>query len=797
MRSIMDFEFETAQMQNTHFHQNLEIIYILEGCARIEVEGERSLLNKSDYILINANRRHSVRSEEGELLTASFRIDFASLAEYLGTNRLLFRCSTVADKNEAYEKLRKVLDRILSRYYDRQNEGAIYLNSIYYEAVYLLVTHFMIRTDDIRLNGHTSPDDARVLEIQNYVQANYPSQISLSDLAGKLYLSNAYLSKYIKKRFGMSFLEYVNNIRLFHAVDDLVYTDKKITRIALENGFPTTAAFNKAFKDVYLMTPSAYRNSLNKGDGQYAEEEEKRKQVEKKVKAYLQRQTKVPEFSGEEETKLLEADAGKKEEYVRAWDGIINAGSVQVLLGSSMQEQILLLHREIGFRYVRLWNIFVKDMYEEKGGERHYNFSRLDRVLDFLTENGLKPYIELSFKPIHVSYSINVSLMNTDNDIIFNDSESYDEVMRDFAVHLTNRYGVREIETWYFELWKDERMNMLDENGRYFDCFESGYRALKRMSENIKVGGAGFALGYDHFHYRQLIRNWKKRQIRPDFISVYSYSYLLLYQDGVYFGKRSLDIDFVRNQTEIFRKMLREEEFEAPEFHITEWNFTISNRNCINDSCGQGAFVMKTCIDMIGKTDMMGFWYGSDLFSEYYDSEAVLCGDIGLLTKDSIKKPSFLAFHFLKSLQKYLLARSEDAVITTDGRGRYVIACHNCKQFSYRYNLKEEQEIQIADLEEIYEDLDPVRREFCIRGVENGDYIVRVFYVNRENGSVQDIWKDMEYMQNLSRGEIDYMRREASPKVEMKRLRVKDGVLRIATEMQPHEIKKLDISYQF
>ena len=27
--------------------------------------------------------------------------------------------------------------------------------------------------------------------------------------------------------------------------------DRKITRIALDNGFPTTAAFNKAFKEVY------------------------------------------------------------------------------------------------------------------------------------------------------------------------------------------------------------------------------------------------------------------------------------------------------------------------------------------------------------------------------------------------------------------------------------------------------------------------------------------------------------------------------------------------------------------
>ena len=96
--------------------------------------------------------------------------------------------------------------------------------------------------------------------------------------------------------------------------------------------------------------------------------------------------------------------------------------------------------------------------------------------------------------------------------------------MEEFAVHLANRYGVEELETWYFELWKDERDKYAEENGRYFECFETGCHALKKISDRIKVGGAGFALAYDRYQYRELIRNWKKREIRPDFISVYSYS---------------------------------------------------------------------------------------------------------------------------------------------------------------------------------------------------------------------------------------------------------------------------------
>ena len=55
----------------------------------------------------------------------------------------------------------------------------------------------------------------------------------------------------------------------------------------------------------------------------------------------------------------------------------------------------------------------------------------------------------------------------------------------------------------------------------------------------------------------------------------------------------------------------------------------------------------------------------------------------------------------------------------------------------------------------------------------------------------------MEYINNLSKGEIEYMRRTATPRVEMKRIHVEDHVLRIDTKLKAHEIKALDIHYQF
>jgi beta-xylosidase/AraC-like DNA-binding protein len=797
MRTIMDFEFDTSEVQNTHFHQNLEIVYVLEGSVEVQIESETYNLKKGDFLLINANKRHSLRATKEEILLASFRVNFTMLAEYMGTNQLLFWCNTTADRSESYVQLKKVLDRMLNRFYDKEKEGAIYLNSIYYEAIYLLVAYFMIKADDARMKENFTPDNSRIFEIQNYVQANYQKQLSLNDLAKKLYLSNAYLSKYIKKHFGLSFLEYVNNVRLFHAVDELVYSEKKITRIALDNGFPTTAAFNKAFKEIYNMTPSAYRSTVHKED-EKNETAEVQKELDKRVKEYLTGKEPAEDNTATRNMNLFVVDANKTSKWKKTWDKIINMGNIDSLLNYDVQSQLLIMQKEIGFSYVRIYNIFMQDMYYENiSGDNKYNFSRIDRGLDFLVEHNLKPYIELSFKPTDVNYTINSSVGDRYNEIIFHDRESYVEVMQAFSSHIANRYGVNEIESWYFELWKDDRLNMLDAKGWYFDCFEIGYHALKKISSKIKVGGAGFALGYDRYQYSILIKNWKTRSVRPDFISVYSYSYLLLQQDGVYFGKRSLDNSFVKNQLELFKDVLKAEDFMPDELHITEWNFTISNRNCINDSCAQGAYIVKTCIESIGEADMMGYWHGSDLHTEYYDSDAVLYGDNGLLTRDGIKKPSFYAFHFLKFLKKGLLGKTENALLTTDGRGVYTIACHNCKKFNYRYTMKDEKDIRVDDIDSLYEDTDSIHLKFQINNVENGNYVMRVFYVNEDNGSIQNIWKDMDYIGNLSKGEVEYMKRSANPKVDMRRITVEDNVLRIETKLKAHEIKVLDIHYQY
>lgn len=792
-RKLMQFHFIAQAETATHYHQNPEMFYVLRGNLDIKIDDKMYKMQSGDIVLINANKRHTVIGNE-ELLGARFEIDFHLLAEYMGAMQLLFWCNTVADRNHAYSNLRRLLDRILTRYFEKDDKSALYLNALYFETLYVLTSNFLVKADDVRLNLEDSQDRMRIRQIQNYVQANYQSQISLNDLADRLYLSNAYLSKYIKKNLGMTFMEYLNNVRLFHAVDELMYSDKNLTHIAYDNGFPTSASFTKAFREIYNESPSEYRKKIQ--DEKEKDEKEKmlQQEEEQRILEYLKfRAHKENPQSTRKKEYII--NAGNVKDILTDCSKAISIGDGYLLLQSEAQHQVEKIQKQTGVKYARIWNILSREYcFSEKEG---YNFRRLDQVLDFLLDHHMKPYLEVGSKPSLFMYtperSINIEKSKMDS----YDFKTFSEITRELCVHLVNRYGVEELETWYFEYWNDPSLNITEPDGEYYQRFDLLYQTMKNYSEEISVGGAGFILGYETLVCKKIFHIWKAREIHPDFLSVCSFQYIALVEDGGRLGRKSIDSEYMLNQIEIMKNVMEETGFQIPEFHIDEWNFTISNRNVLNDSCEQGAYILKNCIEMNGAVDMMAYWHALDLYSDYYDTDTVLNGDSGLISRDGICKPSFYAFQFMNRLLPKVLEKNDHAIVTTNGRNRYVIACHNYKSLSSRYVFTDEDEIQLEDIEQYVEDIDPVKLNFTIQNVKDGKYLVKIYRVNRECGSVQDLWKNLDYSKGLMRDEVDYLKSSAIPGIEMKTIEVENGELCLTNNLEMQEIRLIDVQYRY
>lgn len=65
---------------------------------------------------------------------------------------------------------------------------------------------------------------------------------------------------FVKRNTGLTFSQYLNDIKLHRAVEMLRNKDTQISNIAYESGFTSVPYFNRIFKRKYGCTPKEYRS---------------------------------------------------------------------------------------------------------------------------------------------------------------------------------------------------------------------------------------------------------------------------------------------------------------------------------------------------------------------------------------------------------------------------------------------------------------------------------------------------------------------------------------------------------
>jgi AraC-like DNA-binding protein len=108
-----------------------------------------------------------------------------------------------------------------------------------------------------------APPPAWLLNTCRYLDETYQDPITLDRLAGRAHISKGYLCRAFKKQIGLSVVEYLTERRIQHAMQLLQDTDDKILSVALDSGFGDLSHFNRVFKKLNHLSPSAYRVRLH------------------------------------------------------------------------------------------------------------------------------------------------------------------------------------------------------------------------------------------------------------------------------------------------------------------------------------------------------------------------------------------------------------------------------------------------------------------------------------------------------------------------------------------------------
>jgi len=244
-----------------HWHSNLEIIYILEGNLEVEINNSMYLINEDELIIISPRDIHLTAHKEsntGILLQIPYKFLEDNIADI---HNIHFECNSYIQKpeNTIYIEEIKHLLKSFSEIYKNKSLGyKLKINSLIFDLLYILINKFSTSLSKLSIQKTVRYLD-RLDLITKYVEIHYAECLSLDDISAQAGLNSEYFSRFFKKYMGITFIKYLNSVRLEHFYRDLTNTDSSISELIEKNGFTNYKMFMKLFKDTYEHTPSELR----------------------------------------------------------------------------------------------------------------------------------------------------------------------------------------------------------------------------------------------------------------------------------------------------------------------------------------------------------------------------------------------------------------------------------------------------------------------------------------------------------------------------------------------------------
>lgn len=250
---------------NLHWHNYLEIFYVRKGNLRITTGDFSFHLDEGHLCFIDSGTIHSVNQTDvdNEILvlqiSAMKNTPFESLKNYKFNSATYL--SDLSSDTLPLDNLHSILNKI---YEEEALKAAGYSNIIlgYINTLIgiMIRRHYLVPKTE---NDYVTESNLeRLSSIIEYLDDHYSEKISLTALADSLHMNYYYLSHFFKDTAGVSFQDYLNNMRVDKSLTLLSESNSNITKIAYSIGFPNIKAYSKAFKDKFGILPSEYKKNI-------------------------------------------------------------------------------------------------------------------------------------------------------------------------------------------------------------------------------------------------------------------------------------------------------------------------------------------------------------------------------------------------------------------------------------------------------------------------------------------------------------------------------------------------------
>ena len=256
----------TSVAGDFHNHEFSEIVVITAGTATHRIGQAGYAVGQGDVLLISPNCTHAYE-DTGELELVNIIYDAQMMIPGLKSCRLPFITKLFPINypdngtmirpvmnldTEAITVIVKLAERLDFEARHLIPGRQVLLLSIFMEIIIYLARYSHPIGEIIKF-----PDGLKAAI--SYINQHYAEKFSITNLQKIARMSERNLFRSFKRAFGVSPNQYLQNIRVQHAYELLLSTNKSIGEIALDCGFCDSNHFGKVFKNIMHDTPGKIR----------------------------------------------------------------------------------------------------------------------------------------------------------------------------------------------------------------------------------------------------------------------------------------------------------------------------------------------------------------------------------------------------------------------------------------------------------------------------------------------------------------------------------------------------------
>ncbi len=252
-----------------HYHPELQLTLIIKSSGTAFVGDNIGEFREGDIYLLGSNLPHVFRNNPAfyentqslnvHTLSLYFRpnslgAEFFKLPETHAINEVMQKTARgIKFKGALKEQLRKDIIEIQHKVgFDKLMHFLSMLNTMTKSSEYELLSS--VSFQKIKEDG----ENRRIQNVFDFVMSNYSREISLEEVSDLSSMSVTSFCRFFKQRTNKTFTQFLNEVRIGHACNELIYSDYNINEIAYRCGYNNISNFNRQFKEITKLTPSEY-----------------------------------------------------------------------------------------------------------------------------------------------------------------------------------------------------------------------------------------------------------------------------------------------------------------------------------------------------------------------------------------------------------------------------------------------------------------------------------------------------------------------------------------------------------